>query len=233
MLATRRLGVRVLCPNCAEEIRNTAKVCGFCGTRLTSPVAAVPDPEPEIAEPIVVTEEPEPEPATPKDSGSRWLLVVVIGGAAIAAAIIAVLVLSGGEDSPDDTVGIVGDADNPVIGTWQATDPDDGSTMWLFIDEAALPGRVDVTFYDDGASACDETEMPPAILEVGASYFEDEKQLVLDLGAFVCLYEGGEQSVSSIDVAFEHMRDTNILVSSVSGNEFRPATGTRETVIQR
>ncbi len=36
------------CPNCSEEIRETAKVCGHCGTRLVGPIAAaVPEPEPE------------------------------------------------------------------------------------------------------------------------------------------------------------------------------------------
>ncbi len=56
-----RRGWEMTCPNCNKEISDTAKVCGYCGTRLQ--VA----PAPEAAEPVPPSEpeqtpEPGPEP---------------------------------------------------------------------------------------------------------------------------------------------------------------------------
>ena len=92
------------CPNCSEEIRDTAKVCGYCGTRLLVRIEAVPEPEPK----------PEPEPAGAEtvaaDSGGKaasginralvWglpaALAVIVGGGGF-------LLLSGDDDTPGTT----------------------------------------------------------------------------------------------------------------------------------
>ena len=100
------------CPNCSEEIRDTAKVCGYCGTRLLGRIEAVPEPEPE-PEPEAESE-PEPEPTGAEtvaaDSGGKaasginralvWglpaALAVIVGGGGF-------LLLSGDDDTPGTT----------------------------------------------------------------------------------------------------------------------------------
>ncbi len=60
----------MICPNCGREIPETAKVCGYCGTRLAAPGAQPPEAvgqetprrsEPESSPESGLQEEPEPQ----------------------------------------------------------------------------------------------------------------------------------------------------------------------------
>ena len=55
----------MICPNCAKQISDTAKVCGYCGTRLARPEppppAADKAPPPEVFKPAA-----QPQPVGPK-----------------------------------------------------------------------------------------------------------------------------------------------------------------------
>jgi hypothetical protein len=101
------------CPNCGKQIPDTAKVCGYCGTRLQAPVPtktrpappapkvepAVPTPAPEqIPEPTPkpkpqqVRKAPAARPAAPKPRASRQVRLPgwawgVIGGLVILTAV--------------------------------------------------------------------------------------------------------------------------------------------------
>jgi len=233
------------CPNCAEQIRDTAKVCGYCGTRLTAPVAAVPDLEPEVATPLDDAEPPEPEPELEPDilvfasgGGFKRLLYVVIGGAATAAVVIAALVLGGGEDRPndtisDDTVGSVDIGGIPVLGTWRAIDEEDGSTMWLFIDESASPGRVEVAWYLIPSPVCGDSAVA-VTFESGATYSEAASFLLLDGEPLACLFDNGDRSAIGTRVGgYRYVEASNRLVDPDSGSEYSSVSASRADVIQR
>ena len=86
------------CPNCSKEISDTAKVCGYCGTRLAEAVTPTsvsagmpvslpepgpepePEPEPEEPEPVAEPEpqEHKPEPEEPESEEPEPLSVKAI-----------------------------------------------------------------------------------------------------------------------------------------------------------
>ena len=169
----------MLCPECSQEIRDTAKVCGYCGTKLTKQVSEVSPKAPESAVSPRVVEESRPVPVTRKHR--PWARVGLLLLVAIAAVVALVVIRRDDGDQPGDTAGTAATAPAtttvvatttavatttlppvsvaPIVGTFRA--PWDGdSELWLFIEPLSSSGRISVTQYDP-VSTClseDETE---------------------------------------------------------------------------
>lgn len=96
----------MICPSCRGEVPDTARVCGYCGTKLRVAAAVpAPEPPPPVQEALV---REAPVPATPVREAPkakpgrqgfdwRWLVLAVIVAASVAVALIQLDVFGGDE----------------------------------------------------------------------------------------------------------------------------------------
>jgi len=100
------------CPNCGEEIPDSAKVCGYCGTKLAKP-------SPEIKKEAAPKKKPAPTLEKAAVSGKpgllpslpKWVLLVVVGGAVVVVLLILLLSSRGGSQAlPPQEVPVQGEA---------------------------------------------------------------------------------------------------------------------------
>jgi hypothetical protein len=76
----------VNCPHCGKQISDTAKVCGYCGTKLQAP--SPPKAQPAAGEPVARIEKVKPAatrpavepapPAVPRATMQSWLVLPII-----------------------------------------------------------------------------------------------------------------------------------------------------------
>ena len=226
----------MLCPACSAVISDTAKVCGYCGTRVVEtplqrrseesvrdevpPAPAAAAVEPAGAQPAQPSSgTARPAPAGPRRERRRrrwgWALAVVL---VVAAATVATLVILQSADrdlqpAPATTAA----AQPPFVGGWQAVDAE-GHVLFLWILPTAERDRYQIVSHDESSGLCDSGA--PALVEARGTGVSPSAVLQ-GLGTFACLYREGRRILDTAGngagIEYRYVTDSGSLTDSFLG----------------
>ena len=141
------------CPDCGKDIPTKAKVCGFCGSKLAKPALKTQ----KVASTPTKGSPPSEQAVPTAKRKPKWGLIGAIAAILLIAAVLIWLFTmrpSRSESQPGQSA-IIHSERAPftdAVGNWEATDTD-GSSMHLKISQNG-ENTFTVLLIDDGASLC-------------------------------------------------------------------------------
>jgi hypothetical protein len=230
------------CMNCDEEIPDTAKVCGFCGTKQIEPVPVAPTTDAKsqgetVSSPARLDRTPTQTPAAQpvRKQLPVWAYVFIGGGVIAVVAFIALIAtgalsFAGNQSVASDPAPAAqqevaatevskAEPQEPAapgflkaVGRWESIDEADNSYQTLEITDLG-GGRFRVVYRDQGASACGTNDAGEPLFEASIEWEAKTSDNELTGSAAVVCATDPPSELGTYEVGMEYRPGDDALLS--------------------